>query len=186
MVSIHDPVSCMWRCWDTGRKPWLSRLLLPISRMHWGYSCDPRNPIMAAPVAFLKIQWIPHKQQISESDAKWSWTVAQELWMDHSDTSQWSLLGLPRKSDRAISSTELTQDSLLWAASLSHWPALLARCLSQHKAVPVITDSRTNTLPWSQTVQSYHTPKFKFLHWEKIISGKHNAFHHAAVLILPG
>lgn len=160
----------MWRCcWeprDTGRKPWppstatahqwdTLRLQLWPKKLNYGSPSSFSEDSVNTPQAAALWEWC------------WECLWAQELWMDHSGTSKWCLLlGLPSKSGRAISSTELAQGSLLCAASLSHWLALLALCLSQHKAVPVITDSMTNILPWSHTVQSYPTPKL-FFHWEK-------------------
>lgn len=133
--------------------------------MNWAYSYDLRNMTTAASVALLRIQQVSHKQQLSGRHPG----TAYEQGMDHSGIFHWaSHCGSPAAMEWQSCwqpSTD-TEQTLLRVTFLSQWPALLAWCLSQHKAVSVIRESMTNTLPWSQAVQSYSPPKF-FSHWEK-------------------
>lgn len=172
----------MWRCcWDTGRKPWLSRLLLPISRMHWGYSCDLRNSIMAAPLASLKIQWIPHKQQLSESDAG----NAYEQWLR---SCGWTTVVPPREASCWGSTARVTEPAAAQEWDRQHPITLTSpagqvfepaqSCTCDHRQ----HDKQPPMKPGSAKLS--HTKALSSL--GKMISGKHDAFHHAVVLFLAG
>ena len=120
MVSLLDPVSCMWRCsccWepqDKGRKPWLSSIatahhwdglslqLWPKKYNYGSLSSFPGDSASTPPTAPL---WEPCWDCL--------WTAARELWMDHNDIShRASCYDSPARNGRAVGSTALTQSRL--------------------------------------------------------------------------
>lgn len=120
---------------------------------------------MAAPVAFLKIQWILHKQQLSESGSGNAYELRSCGWTTVVPPSEASCWGSPRKSDRAPAAQNWHR-----AASCVQPP-----CHTDQHCWHGVWASIKLYL-WSQTAgqtpsheasAELSRPKF-FLHWEKL------------------
>lgn len=193
MVSLHDPISCMWRCsccWepqDMGRKPWLSSIatahqwdelslqLRPKKHNYGSLSSFSEDPASTPQAATL---WEPCWDCLC--------AIAQELWMDHNDTSHWvSCCGSPARSGRAVGSTALKQSRLSCVQHFCH--------TDQHSWHGVWASIKLYL--WSET--AWQTPSHEarqckaiahqsFFSLGKIILCKTDALHHAAVPFLAG